>query len=180
MIHYSGVNPSFYEVVYCPECGYHALPQFFRKINEKAKNLISANICSKWVKPVYPDHFDANYAIKQFKLTLHNALVKDASKSELGMICLKLSWLYRLTGDEANEKRFQEQTLSCFEDALMNEKFSSASILDEFTMEYLIGELYRRLDNRDKALQYFSDILVSTRAPQHIKEKVRDQKDLMK
>lgn len=178
MIHYSGVNPSFYEVVYCSECGYTALPKFFDKINDKAKALILTNIALKWTKPTYPEHFDVYYAIKQMKLALHNALVREALSSEIGLICLKLSWLYRLVRDADNEKRFQEQTINCFEKAFMTEKNQCAEI-DEFTMQYIIGELYRRLENNDKALLYFSKILISTRAPQKLKEKVRDQKDLI-
>jgi uncharacterized protein len=179
MIHYSGVNPSFYEVIYCSECGYTALPQYFIKATEKTKRLVSTNITPKWTKPTYPEFFDVYYAIKQMKLALHNAFIKEALNSEIGLICLKLSWLYRLISDIDNEKRFQEQTINSFENAYMKEKSQYIGI-DEFTMQYLIGELYRRLENNDKALLYFSNILISQRAPQKLKEKVRDQKDLIK
>lgn len=178
MVHYSGVNPSFYEVTYCSECGYTALPQYFTKISQKSIDAILFNISSKWTKPVYPDHFDVDFAIKQMKLALHNALIKEGLDSEKGLICLKLSWLYRLNGDIQSEKRFQEQTIVCFEKAYQGEKFPAAG-MDEYTMQYLIGELYRRLGNFDKALTFFSQVIISTGAPSRLKERVRDQKELL-
>lgn len=178
MIYYSGVNPSFYEVTYCAECGYAALPQYFPKIKDKAIGAIVQNISSKWSKPSYPDQFDSDYALKQLKLALHNAIVGDALDSEKGLICLKLSWIYRLKGDVDNEKRFQEQTIVCFENAYNKEQFPAAS-MDEYTMQYLIGELYRRVGNFDKALYFFSNVIISNGASPRLKEKTRDQKDLL-
>ena len=178
MIYYSGINPSFYEVVYCTFCGYAALPAYFEKVKPFHVSKILEQVTKVWVKPSYPDHFDAEFAIKQLKLALHISLLKDAKDSEKGLLCLKLSWLYRLIEDQDNERRFQEQTLLCFENAYMNEKFPVAG-MDEFSFQYLIGELYRRTGNSDKALLYYSKVLTSNNAPARIKDKVRDQKDIL-
>lgn len=178
MLYYSGTNPSYYEVVYCPECGYAALPQFFESIGSKGKSLILENISSKWSRPNYPDQFDVHFAIQQHKLALHNATIKESTFGEKGVICLQLSWLYRSINDIDNEKRFQEQTIACFEQAYLSENFPIAG-LDIYSIQFLIGELCRRLENDDKALKYFSQILISTQAPQKLKEKVRDQKNLI-
>lgn len=178
MIHYEGVNPTFYEVIYCPECGYAALPLYFPTISPKGKDAILEHISAKWVKPSYPEYNDVNFAIKQLKLALHNAIVKDSLDSEKGLICLKISWLYRLTGDKENERRFQEQTVTCFEKAYMSENFPAAG-MDEHTMQYMIGELLRLLGYHDRALAYFSKALISLDAPAKLKEKIRDQKNLI-
>lgn len=178
MIHYSGVNPSLYEVTYCTECGYAALPLYFGKATPKIVEAVQNNISQKWVKPVYPEIFDENFAVKQLMLALHNAVVKGGPDSEKGLLCLKLSWIYRLLGDAENERRFQEQTVMCFEKAYMSEHFPAAG-MDEYTMQYIVGELSRRLGDEDKALSFFSKVLVSQGAPSRLKEKVRDQKDLI-
>lgn len=178
MIYYSGVNPSFYEVTFCPECGYAALPSYFPNVNQKHISAILQNISLKWQKPVYPEIYTEEFAIKQLKLALHNAVVMDSPDSIKGLLCLKVSWLYRLMNDAENEKRFQEQTILCFEKAYISEKFPAAG-MDEYTMQYLIGDLYRRLGNNDKALQSFSAVLVASGAPSKLKEKVRDQRALI-
>ena len=86
--------------------------------------------------------------------------------------------MYRLLGDVENERRFQEQTILCFEKAYLSEKFPAAG-MDEYTMQYLIGELNLRLGNMEKALTSFSAVLVAVNAPAKLKEKVRDQKTLI-
>jgi uncharacterized protein (DUF2225 family) len=178
MIHYTGVNPSFYEVIFCPECGYAALPQYFPNVTQKVIGAVLQNISSKWTKPTYPEIYTEEFAIKQLKLALHNSIIKDGPDSEKGLICLKLSWMYRLLGEVENERRFQEQTILCFEKAYLSEKFPAAG-MDEYTMQYLIGELNLRLGNMEKALTSFSAVLVAVNAPAKLKEKVRDQKALI-
>ena len=44
---------------------------------------------------------------------------------------------------------------------------------------YLIGELYRRIGNPNEALLWFSNLITTPGAPERIKEKARDQKDLI-
>lgn len=178
MVHYSGANPSLYEVMYCTECGYAALPQYFPSIKPQFVGAILQNISVKWTRPNYPEQFDVNFAIKQLKLALHTSIIKESLDSEKGLICLKLSWLYRLLEDADNEKRFQEQTIVCFENAYQREKFPAAS-MDEYTMQYLIGELSRRVGDYDKALSFFSQVIISNGAPSRLKEKVKDQKELL-
>ena len=178
MIHYTGVNPSFYEVIFCSECGYAALPQYFPNVTQKIIGAILQNISLKWTKPTYPDIYTEEFAIKQLKLALHNSIIKGGLDSENGLICMKLSWMYRLLEDLENERRFQEQTILCFEKAYQSEKFPAAG-MDEYTMQYLIGEINRRLGNIEKALTSFSAVLVAVGAPAKLKEKVRDQKALI-
>lgn len=178
MIQYSGINPTYYEIKFCSECGYTALPSYFDNVKEKEKMLIKEKITKKWVKPHYPNFYDIDFAIKQLQLALLNSLAKQGQASEKGLICLKLSWLYRIKSDESNEKRFQLQASNCFEEAYMRETFPVAG-LDEWTLLYLVGELYRRLGNFDKALSYFSQVLVSNQATSKLKDMVREQKNLI-
>ena len=178
MTYYRGINPMFYEVLFCNECGYANLGDNFNKISERSIESIYKNISLVWKKTNFPEEYDIDIAIQLHKLALLNAVVKEDKSSVKALICLKLSWLYRLSGDNENEKRFQEQTLQGFLDAYNDESFPIAG-LDQFSLPYLIGELYRRLGEEDKALRYFSDVIIS-RAPERIKEMARGQKDLIK
>lgn len=179
MVEYSGINPSFYGVHFCNECGYAALPIYFDTLTASQINKIRKNISSKWVKNNYTEEYTVDTAINQHKLALLNAIVKDGKMSEKGLICLKLSWLCRIKQDKENERRFQEQAISAFEEAYSVENMPVAG-LDEWNLLYLIGELYRRTGDKEKASIYFSQVLTSNTAPLKIKEMVRDQRELLK
>jgi uncharacterized protein len=178
MIYYRGINPLFYEVLFCNGCGYANLGDNFSKISERSIENIHKNISSVWKQTNFPEEYNIDVAIQLHKLALLNAVVKEDKSSVKALICLKLSWLYRLSEDNENEKRFQEQTLQGFLDAYSNESFPIAG-LDQFSLLYLIGELYKRLDDEDKALKYFSDVIIS-RASEKIKDMARNQKDLIR
>jgi len=179
MQNYEGVNPLFYGIEFCNECGYASLPAYFNTIRENQKNLIINNVSLKWKKNLYPDEYTVDVAIKQHKLALLNAVVKESLPSEKALICLRISWFYRMKEDNENERRFQEQCITAFEQAYMSENLPVGG-LDNWTLLYLIGELYRRIGNNEKASSYFSQVLTSTGAPSKIKEMVRDARDLMK
>lgn len=179
MQNYEGVNPLFYGIEFCNECGYASLYEYFDTIKEHQKDLIRNNISLKWTKNMYPDEYTVDVAIKQHKLALLNAVVKESLPSEKALICLRLSWFYRIKKDDENERRFQEQGIAAFEQAYMLENLPVGG-LDNWTLLYLIGELYRRTGNNEKASSYFSQVITSIAAPSKLKEMVRDARDLMK
>jgi uncharacterized protein (DUF2225 family) len=179
MQHYEGINPLFYGIEFCNECGYASLPSYFKTIKENQKRLIISQISAKWKMNIYPDQYDVEIAIKQHKLALLNAMVKEALSSEKALICLRLSWLYRIKEDSENERRFQEQAINSFEQAYMVENFPIGG-LDKWSLLYLIGELFRRVGDNNKATAYFSQVLSTVEASSKIKEMVRDARELMK
>lgn len=179
MQNYEGVNPLFYGVDFCIDCGYAALPTYFNSIRENQKNLIRNQISMKWQKKVYEGLYTVDDAIEQHKLALLNAIVKNSLISEKALISLKLSWLHRIKGDKENEKRFQEQSAAGFEEAYRSEELPIGG-LDEWNLLYIIGELFRRVGKEEKASSFFSMVLSSVEAPPKIKEMVRDVRELMK
>lgn len=179
MPRYDKINSLFYEVVICPTCGYSALIKYFDKLKSDQVELIREKISSNFKPKVYPDLFDLDIAIERFKLTLLNALVKQARTSEKAFICLKLSWLYRLKEDPANETKFMEQAYIGFNESFSTEPFPICG-MDMYTLMYLIGELARRLEKYDEALQWLSRVITGKNVNTRLKELARDQKDLIK
>ncbi|MHC1683394.1 MAG: DUF2225 domain-containing protein [Clostridiaceae bacterium] len=179
MQNYEGVNPLFYGIDFCNQCGYAALPTYFNSIRENQKKLIINQISAKWQKNVYEEIYTVDNAIAQHKLALLNAIVKNSLISEKSLICLRLSWLHRVKGDQENEKRFQEQAATGFEKAYQSEELPIGG-LDEWNLLYIIGELYRRIGKPEKASSFFSAVLSSNEAPSKLKEMVRDVRELMK
>lgn len=180
MMYYREPNPMFYDVWVCHQCGYAALSNKFNTILDKQKKLIKDNISNKWnCNKKYPDLYNEDIAIEMHQLALLNAVVKMARDSEKAMICLKLAWLYRLKKDTEREQTFLSQALKGFELAFGKEAFPIAG-MDEATVKYLIGEIYRRVGDKSNALLWFSRVLSDRQAKPKVKDMARDQKDIIR
>lgn len=178
-IRYASINPYFYEVYLCNECGYAALKYDFDKIGQAQIELVKQKISSKWNGRKYPEVYDINIAIERYKLSLLNSVIIDSKSSKKAINCLRLAWMYRLLKDDSNEKIFLSQALEGFTDAYMNETFPIAG-MDKFTIIYLIGELNRRIGNFNEALLWFSRVITTPNVNPKIKDLARDQRDLIK
>jgi uncharacterized protein len=177
MIYYQSPNPSFYDVWFCKVCGYAAMSNRFANINDTQKKLIKGTITSKWkFSKEYPILYTEEIAIETHQLALLNAVVKRSRDSEKAMICLKIAWLYRLKTDAINEKKYLRQALHGFLNAYEKETFPIAG-LDGSSAQYLIGELYRRVEDNSNSLLWFGRVLMSRTATEKIKSMTRDQKD---
>lgn len=177
-IHYNSINPYFYDVWICDNCGYASMESDFFKIKHYQIPLIIEKITPKWLKKPYPEIYDVNIAIERYKFALLNYFYMDAAASKKAMTCLKIAWMYRLQQDLEKEMVFLTQAIEGFEVAYYNEDFPIYKI-DEFSMLYLIGELNRRIGNNESALSWFSQVIIAVNAPHKIKEKTRDQKALI-
>lgn len=177
--YYSPITPYFYDVWLCNKCGYAAMKSDFLNIREFQKNLVKQNISPKWHSKIYPDVYDVNIALERYKLSLLNYTVTQAASSKKAMNCLKIAWMYRLLEDTEHEKLFLSTALEGFNDAYTNEK-SPIYGMDKFTLIYLIAELYRRVGKTDEALLWFSNVITTPGVNQRLKEKARDQKDLVR
>lgn len=178
-VSYNLVNPYFYDVWICNECGYSALKSDFEKIKYHQIDQVKEKISSRWVAKDYPETYDVDIAIERYKLALLNYWAIDSKSSMKAMTCLKIAWMYRVKEDTDNEKLFLTKAKEGFDDAYFNEDMPIYG-MDRFTVMYLIGELNRRIGKNDEALSWFSKVITSAAAKQKIKEMCRDQKDLIK
>lgn len=176
---YDVINPYFYDVWICDNCGYSAMKKDFNNLREYQVDLIREKIEPKWKSRTYPDVYDINIAIERYKLSLLNYYVIDAKSSKKAMNCLKLAWMYRLLKNTENEATFLKQALDGFNEAYFNEGFPLYN-MDKFTSMYIIGEINRRLGNNEESLRWFSQIITTPGTPSKLKERSRDQRDLIK
>lgn len=177
-MHFSLINPYLYDVWICIHCGYSAMKADFFRIRAHQKMLILKNITTKWQRKVYPDLHDVDIAIERYKLALLNSVILNGKSSQKAYICLKTAWMYRLKSDQEHELVFLTKALEGFNDAYYNEDFPIYQ-MNRFTIMYLIGELYRRVGNDEQALLWFSNLITTPGAFEKIKEKARDQKDVI-
>lgn len=173
------INPYFYDVWICNSCGYAALKSDFENIKTYRKELVFSNITPKWHARVYPDILNEKLAIERYKIALLNAMLTNAPDSTKAMISLKISWMFRLLEDKAQESIFMGQALEAFTDAYTKEVFPIYG-LQRDSMMYLLGELNRRMKNYDEALLWYSKTIVNTNSSYRIKELARTGKDLIK
>lgn len=192
---YSPVDSTKYEALVCPHCGYAALSKFFPRLMPAQAKMIKENICANFKGlPEYGEIYTYDDAIARYKLALVNTVVKKAKLSERAYTCLKLAWVIRgkqetLPKDTENYETVMKQlkaeedelirnAYEGFESAFSKENFPLCG-MDEPTATYLVADLARRSGEYEKANRWVSQIITSRSAPDRVKEKARQIKELI-
>ncbi|RHW54182.1 DUF2225 domain-containing protein [Clostridium botulinum] len=178
-IRYSIINPYFYDVWVCNECGYAAMKRDFSKIRSFKINSVKEKITPTWIPRVYPEVYNIDIAIERFKLSLLNYVVIGSPYSKKGFNSLKLAWMYRLKDDYEKEKLFLNEALESLKEAYSSEDFPMYG-MDRYTAMYLIAELMRKAGNTEESLRWFSNVITCPGISSRLKNLARDQKDLIK
>lgn len=192
---YEQIDLLKYDVIMCPSCGYAALSRFFKFLTSPQAKNIQKTISStfkpqKETKEIYT--YDE--ALERYKLTLANAIVKQAKASEKAYICLKTAWLLRgkaehldknLPDYEAQKKQCEEEeneflrnALEGFLAARQTENFPMCG-MDEPTVDYLIAVTAMRFEQYDVSSRLITGILTSATANPRMKDKARDVKEML-
>ncbi|RQD69667.1 MAG: DUF2225 domain-containing protein [Tindallia sp. MSAO_Bac2] len=157
-IWYKELNPVYYNVWVCPNCGFSATESEFKKLTAEEKSIILKNISMKWNKRDFGGTRSIEMALETHKLALLVAQLLNKSQGYLGSICLRLAWLYREEKNEQEEAAFLKYALEYLENAYTNESFPIAG-LDEVSLSYLIGELKRKTGEPQNAIFWFGRAL---------------------
>ncbi|NLU51949.1 MAG: DUF2225 domain-containing protein [Clostridiaceae bacterium] len=161
---YEGENPVLYEAVICPECGYGSHITNIDKISRNEKAKVREKISSRWHKRSFSGKRDIDKALEAFKIVLLNLKEREAPSSEIAKISMRIAWLYRYKEDRESEKAFLNYALKYYVDSFKNEDFSRNGI-DTYTLIFIIGELYRRLEHYEDSMQWFSRLIQSYSDP---------------
>lgn len=190
---YDQVDLLKYDVIMCPHCGYAALSRFFKFLTSpQIKNIREKISASFKPKQETSDMYSYDEALERYKLTLANAIVKQAKPSEKAYICLKTAWLLRGKGEhldtslpdyeqqkkqvEEEENAFLHNALEGFLAARQTENFPMCG-MDETTVDYLIAVTATRFEQFDVANRLISSILTSATANPRMKDKARTIKE---
>ncbi|HKM04248.1 MAG TPA: DUF2225 domain-containing protein [Lachnospiraceae bacterium] len=192
---YENIDMLKYDIISCPHCGYASLSRYFKFLTAPQAKKIQENI-SKVFKAQKDDKEIYTYgeALERYKLTLANAIVKQAKASEKAYICLKTAWLLRGEAEhldskeadysikkakcDAEEDNFLRNALEGFLAARQTEGYPMCG-MDECTVDYLIAVTAMRFDQYDVATKLVSSILTSQGTNPRMKDKARDLKDLL-
>jgi uncharacterized protein (DUF2225 family) len=178
---YKDVNPNLYYVWVCPECGFSGSEGEYENFNPICKKIFEEKIRSKWNKRSYCGIRSHKEAEESYKLAILIAQLCKKQKSYIGILCLKLAWIYREEKNDKKEIEFLNHALSNLTQAYQEERLENSHI-DEVTAAYLVGELNRRLGNFKEAIHWYSKTLEhpEIKRKRQLQLKTRDQWRLAK
>lgn len=155
--YYKDLNPIFYSVSICPNCGYASFDSTRNDLTLNQKELYRLKVMPKWQEKDLNKIRDLEDAIKTYKLLLLTYKMIDAKESKIAKACLRLAWLYRYKDEKEKEKRYLKQMIKHNELAFENEDLSDAR-RQELEIMYILGETYRKFGEYRKAINWFSKV----------------------
>lgn len=191
---YQNIDVTKYDVVLCPECGYSALTKYFGELHPAQIMYLKEKVAANFKKrKTSCDFYSYDMAMERFKLALLSTVVKEAEPSEIGFLCLKISWLYESMRDELNDdseseaKResydkeanaYSSKALEYLMKARMEEDFPICG-MDMVTLDYLLAALSFMNGKLDAAMRMLSGVSSSREASDRLKNKAYDLKQMI-
>ncbi len=191
---YEQVDLLKYDIIMCPSCGYAALSRYFKFLTSPQAKKIQTAISASFKPQKEKEIYTYDEALERYKLTLANAIVKQAKPSEKAYICLKTAWLLRGKGEhldtsapdyeqqkkevEEAENSFLRNALDGFLAARQTESFPMCG-MDEPTVDYLIAVTAMRFEQYDVSSRLIAGILTSPSANPRMKDKARTIKEMI-
>lgn len=158
-VHYKGINPYYYHIWFCEHCGFaadekHFLTPLPARNKQKIREFLSKRQLALEFTPVrgVPE------AVASYKLAIYYAELIDASLAHRAGLYLHLGWVYRSAGDEAHEQEAMRHAAELYDQSIMKEHYPQGAMTDNMVI-YLIGAIYYRLSETEKATQYLSRII---------------------
>ncbi|USG64277.1 DUF2225 domain-containing protein [Brevibacillus ruminantium] len=154
------LNPILYTVNVCPSCGFAFTDLFDERLAPGQKKLVSELISAKWTPKELGGIRSLPAAVAAYKLAIYAAELTDQVHSVKAGLYLRLAWLYRFTANAAEERRFLQIAVHEYEQSYIHSDYTRGEKeMSEVRILYLIGDLMRRIEQYDKAIQYFSHAL---------------------
>lgn len=175
-IYENDINPLFYNVFVCEHCGFSFTEDFSKYFAPGLKEIIDEKISSHWKAHNFSGERTIEDALQAYQLGLVCGSLKKEKHITLAGLALRTAWLYRSIKNEVQEKRFMEISRDQYIESFSTEDYTGTS-MTEIRVIYLIAELSRRIDNRDKAIRYFSKVIEMQRNSNEVKiiEMAKDQ-----
>lgn len=174
--YYANENPTFYGVQICPNCGYGAFESDFDTIMPLEKRAVTTSITPRWQSQDYGGARTVQDAIAVHQICLLNYTIMKKKPSDIAKVCLRLAWFYRSEQNQERESHFMKFALANYRKAFEEERLE-LDPENQLLVNYLQGELHRRLGEYKDALYWYQEALklphIKTRKP--IETLVRDQ-----
>ncbi|PWW02546.1 hypothetical protein DFQ01_109171 [Paenibacillus cellulosilyticus] len=153
--YYKEINPEYYVVRICPECGFASTENSTSKLTEKQRSDYWERIGKHWSSRDYSGERTGQQALETYKLALLCAQVINESARVTASVLHHIAWLYRELNNQEQEARFLRFALEAYIQVYETE----GSSLNNARLMYLIGELNRRTGNANDAVRWFSRVV---------------------
>lgn len=153
--HYRDVNPDYYVVRVCPDCGYSFTENFENKLTPEIRARIQQRISANWSKRDFSGERDWDMALQSYQLALLCAQIAKERPRIIAGILHHIAWLYREKGDEEQEIKFLQFALDAYIEVFETETMD----VNDARLMYMIGELHRRLKQYNEAVKWFSRVV---------------------
>ncbi|WP_256759769.1 DUF2225 domain-containing protein [Cohnella sp. WQ 127256] len=153
--YYKVINPDFYVVRVCPMCGFSTTENFAEHINDKQRAAYYEKIGSHWQYRDYGMERSAAEAMECYKLSLLTAQAVGEKDRVIAALLHHIAWLNRYEGKQQQEDRFIKFALDAYIRVYETERDSVSNA----RLMYLIGELNRRLGEKNEAVRWFSRVI---------------------
>ena len=158
-VHYKGFNPYFYKIWFCEHCGFAADEKhFLATISPKPKRAVKEFLEKKKLGMEFTEERGVPEAIASYKLAIYYAELMNESMGHRAGLYLNLAWIYRETGEKDLEREFLQKSADLYDQSIMKERYPIGNLTDNLAI-YLVGAIYFRMGELDKATQYLSRIM---------------------
>jgi uncharacterized protein (DUF2225 family) len=153
--YFKTVNPDFYVVRVCPNCGFASTENFSERINEKQRNAYYAKIGNQWKHRDYGGERGEAEAMECYKLSLLTAQAIGEKDRVVSALLHHIAWLYRYEGKQEQEERF----LKFAKDSYVRVYETERDSLSNARLMFLIGDLHKRLGEYNEAVRWFGRVI---------------------
>ncbi|OMF38829.1 hypothetical protein BK133_01095 [Paenibacillus sp. FSL H8-0548] len=149
------VNPDFYVVRVCPNCGFASTENGIGQLNDLQKKKFFDEVGFRWNHQDYCGERNEAMAMASYKLALFSAQLIGEKDRVIAGILHHIAWLYRYKGNHDEEVKFLRFALQAYIRVYEAEGVS----LNNAKLMYLIGELNRRIGELNEAVRWFSRVV---------------------
>ena len=158
-MHYKNFNPYFYKIWFCEHCGYAADEKtFLGTMPTMHKRKIEEFLSKRQLGMQFVEERTVPDAVASFKLAIFYAELTDQQLAKRAGLYLELAWIYRDAGESDKEYEMLQRAAELYDKSLMTERYPINGMSDTMAM-YLIGAIYYRMSDYEKATQYISRII---------------------
>lgn len=149
--HYVGEDPLPFFLVQCPKCNYCAYPEDYTDTTYKP-------VDKETIRSILEQPLAKKLPLNARRYYLAAKIYEKQKRNPyyVGNLYLRGSWVCRTLDDRKSEIELQQLAVKFLRQAVEHSTITNPDNLPVIT--YLIGELYRRLEDKDSAREWFESV----------------------
>ncbi|MDB5254348.1 MAG: hypothetical protein JWL80_414 [Parcubacteria group bacterium] len=152
-----GPSPFQFMIHTCPECGYTKTADGFKQEPQTYANIALVMFLESEVTPRFRWLNNSITASEKYEAYAKIREFEGAGPRIIADHFLAAAWCCVEEGDTEGERYFRRLAAQKYHDALAS--FDEMEIAETFAITYLVGELWRRVGDNNKALVWFNKVL---------------------